>query len=214
MRLRMWIFMAAVGLCGCWKVPMVKVTPGEATDEEIKHVISELPEGFRAAQPDTSPVSAKKLDLHVWAFDFDGGPFNMVIETIGGEPSDRLNYREPRLHIDGERGRLLIWLQPRESPKMAAELREKFHSNKPQVPNLSFGIEANGRLATRADNYGKLNEPVVPLWFGWKDADVKASLTPVALKVREVASVLRIEACEKGVPSPRKIIVSFQAAGE
>jgi hypothetical protein len=211
MRLRLLVFALIVSLSGCWKPKLLTITPRDATADEIRYAITQLPEGFRAALPDTNPANAARLDLRVWAFDFVGGPFDMVIETLGAE-SDQVNFREPRLRCDAERGRLLIWLQPRESAKMAPELRDKFRANKPQVPNLAIGIDTNDRTTLRMSSSGNPDKPVVPWWFGWKDADVRETTAPLALKVREVGSLLRIEATEKGVANTRKVIVSFQAA--
>jgi hypothetical protein len=207
------ISMLAIGFCGCWKIPVLKITPRDPTAEEIKHAITQLPEGFRDALPDTNPAQAARLDLNVWAFDFEGGPFNLIIETIGAESNDKVNMREPRLRCEGERGRLLIWLQPRDSSKMAPELRDRFRPNKPQVPNLVVGIDSNDQQTLRATtSFGSRDKPLVPLWFGWKRADVHESKSPATLKVGEVASILRLEATEKDVEKPRKIILSFQAA--
>ncbi|HEV3384901.1 MAG TPA: hypothetical protein VG097_08790 [Gemmata sp.] len=207
----LWIFVLTISLCGCWKPKLLNITPRDASTDEIKHALTQLPEGFRAALPDLNPANAGRLDLHVWAFDFDGGPFDLAIETLGAD-SDKVSWRgEPRLRCDGERGRLLIWIQPRESAKMDPELREKFCSNKPQVPNLAIGIDTNDKSTLRMDSYGIPDKPFVPWWFGWKEVEVHESKTPLTLKVREVGSVLRIEAIEKGVANPRKVIVSFQA---
>jgi len=215
MRFRCSIIVLAVWLFGCGKPKPLNITPRDPTVDEIKHALRQLPEGFRAALPDAAsptmdPANAGRLDLHVWAFDFDGGPFDMIIETIGAE-SGGINWREPRLRCDAERGRLLIRLLPRESSKMAQELRDKFRSNKPPVPNLSFGLDANDRSILRQDSFGNPDKPVVPLWFGWKEADVHESKTPVTLKAGEAGNLLRIEATEKDVANPRKIILSLQA---
>jgi hypothetical protein len=211
MALRAWPLLVVIGLCGCWKPPLLRMTPREATDDEIKYAISQLPEGFRAALQNTNPENAGRLDLRVWAFDYEGGPFNLIVETIGAE-SDRINFNNPRLRCEGEKGRVLIWLQPRESSRMAPELREKFRTNQPPVPNLALGIDTNDQRTVRLDSFGNPDKPVVPWWFGWNDADVSESTTPVSLKIGEVRSILRIEATEKGVPNPRKVILSFQAA--
>ncbi len=210
MRIQICFIVLVVSLCGCWKPKLLTITPRDATQEEIKHAIAQLPEGFRTALPDMNATNASRLDLHVWAFDFEGGPFNMIIETTGAE-SDAINWREPRIRCAADRGRLLIWLQPRESQRMAAELRDRFRSNKPQVPNLTVGIDTNDRSTVRDDNFGNPDKPVVPLWFGWKEADAKESKTPLTLKVGEVGSLLRIEAIEKSFEHPRKIVMSFQA---
>lgn len=203
----------AVGFPGCWKPPLFRMTPREATHEEIEHALTQLPEGFQTALSHTNPSNAARLDLHVWAFDFEGGPFSTIIETTGAESSDKLDFREPRLKCDAERGRLLIWLQPRESNKMAPELRDRFRTNKPQVPNLAIGIDANDRSTLRmTTSFGHPDKPIVPLWFGWKDADVQEARMPLSLKVGEVGSFLRIEAVEKGSANPRKVVMSFQAA--
>src|ERR1700688_824638 len=89
-----------VGLSGCWKPKILTITPRDPTPDEIKHAISQLPEGFRSALPDMNAANASRLDLHVWAFDFEGGPFKLIIETTGSESDDKLNMREPRLGCD------------------------------------------------------------------------------------------------------------------
>jgi hypothetical protein len=211
MGFRSCVIVLTLGLSGCFKPAVLRIMPRDAADEEVKHALSQLPQCFRDALPDLNPVNAARLDLRVWAFDFEGGPFDMIIETIDAETkTSGLNAHS--LRGEDERGRMLIWLQPCESSRMAPEIRDRFRANKSQVPDLAVGIEANDRpILGDAPHFRSPDKPAAPLWFGWTEVDLQESRPPVNLKVREVGTLLRLEATERGVEKPRKIILSFQA---
>ena len=59
------------------------------------------------------------------------------------------------------------------------------------------------------DTEGNPEKPLVPLWFGWKEAELKEQASPATLHAGENATILLIEATEKVADNPRKAKVVF-----
>ena len=89
---------------------------------------------------------------------------------------------------------------------MPQHLKERFLANKPQVPNLFIALTTNGKNSLEMSQYDNPDKPIVPLWFTWKDADVREKPLGATLKPGESATILQIEATEKGAAGkPRNV---------
>jgi hypothetical protein len=189
---------------------VLEIRPREVTADEVQYAVSELPAAFREGLSGSEAEVAKQLGLRDWAFDFTGGPFGCWIDieetgqqTAGPLPSRK--HPEMTINCDGKEGVLLFWFQPRITPQIPQPLKERFLGNKTGPPDLCLALDTNGKKTLRMANYGKPATPIVPLWFGWKDAEVKEQLDPVILKAAQTATILVIEATEKDVSNPRRV---------
>jgi hypothetical protein len=89
---------------------------------------------------------------------------------------------------------------------MPQHLKDRFLENTPQVPNLFIALSTNGKTHLGTSEYDDPHKPIVPLCFGWKDADVREQPNGATLKREETAAILLIEAMEKGVEGRRKSV--------
>src|SRR4051794_9138512 len=175
----------------------LEIKPRDVTPDERAHAASQLPGGFREGLAGPDSEIAKQLGLQVWAFEFKGGPFGcwIDIEEEGQQTARSPHPRNPQTRIgcEGEEGVLLFWFLPRATPQMPQHLRERFLANAPQVPNLYGGLASNGKKTLDMSKYDNPDKPVVPLWFAWKDADVREQPRGATLKTGELAAILLIE---------------------
>lgn len=196
--------------------PTPEVKPRDATPAERAHAVAQLPAGFREGLAGPESEVARQLGLQVWAFEFKGGPFGCWIDLAedGQQTARSPHGRNPQTRIgcDGDEGVLLFWFLPRTTPQMPQPLKDRLLGNTPQVPNLFVGLATNGKKTLDMSQYDNPDKPIVPLWFGWKDADVREQPRGATLKPGEAADVLVIEATEKGAEGkPRKVKLSLTA---
>jgi hypothetical protein len=189
---------------------VLEIQPREVTPEERQYAAGELSANVRKGLSGSEADAADQLGLLIWAFDFKGGPFGCWIdfEETGQQtatsPMPR-KYPNMLLTCDGKEGTLLLWLQPRTTPQMPQQLKDRFLRNEPQIPDLSIGMDSSGHKALRMADYEKPSGAITPLWFGWKEAGVKEHLSPATLKPEQTATILLIEATEKNTSNPRQV---------
>ena len=201
---------------GCRKTAapaVLEIQPREVSPDELKYAVTQLPTGFRDGLSGSEAEIAKQLGLRVWAFDFKGGPFGawIEIEETGQQTAQSPFARTPgmTLRCDGEEGMLLFWFQPRITQQMAQPLKDRLLGNEPQVPNLFVAVETDGKRTMRMEQHGNPDKPVVPLWFGWKEAELTEQASPATLNSGEYAAILLIEATEKIADNPRRAKLVF-----
>jgi hypothetical protein len=191
-------------------IPMnLEIGTRPPTGAELKRAVTDVLGEFHLDLPGSSEEIAKQLGLRLWAFDFNGGPFGCWTEMDdSGERSRDPSREGATVPCDSKTGTLLVWLQPRVTQQMPVDLRNKLLSNKPAVPNMVLVIEANDKSIDRYEDNRNSKTPIVPLWFGWKDVDLKELVERKTIKPGEAASLVRIFAKEKDAANPRS--ASFQ----
>ena len=85
---------------------------------------------------------------------------------------------------------------------MLQHLKDRFLKNVTQVPNLFVALDTNGKKTLDMSQYDNPDTPV-PLWFEWNGADVREQPRAATLKSGESATILLIEATEKGAEGKR-----------
>jgi hypothetical protein len=194
----------------------LEIKPRDVTPAERARAVSLLPSGFRQGLAGSEDEIAQQLGLQIWAFEFKGGPFGcwIDIEEVGQQTATSPYPRNPvsRVSCEAEEGALLFWFLPRTTPQMPQHLKDQFLKKAPQIPNLFIALATNGKKVLDESQYGNPRKPIVPLWFAWKDADVREQPHAVMLKPGESATILGIEATEKGaVGKPRGVRLSLAA---
>jgi hypothetical protein len=205
---------SAVAGCGKGKQTSLEITPREVRSAELIYAVSELPAGFREGLSGSEPEMAKQLGLQVWAFDFKGGPFGcwIDIEEKGQQTAISPFPRSAtaRIGCEGEEGVLLFWFLPRTTPQMPQHLKDRFLSNTPKVPNLFIALDCNGKKTLDMSQYDNPDKPIVPLWFGWKEAEARTQAHTAVLEPEKLATILMIEATEReAAGSPKKVKLSL-----
>jgi hypothetical protein len=208
----------AIAAAGCRERTQtsLEIKPREVTPAERVQAVAQLPIGFREGLAGPESEIAKQLGLQVWAFEFKGGPFGcwIDIEEDGQQTAKSPYPRSPESWIgcEGKEGVLLFWFLPRTTPQMAQHLKDRFLGNTPQVPNLFIALATNGKNTLDMSQFDNPDPPIVPLWFAWKDADVREKPRGATLKPGETATILLIEATEKGAGGrPRNVKLSLTA---
>jgi hypothetical protein len=207
-------FASALAGCGGKTQMRLQIRPREVTPDERALAVSRLPEGFREGLTGNGSEIAEQLGLPVWAFDFTGGPFGCWIDIAeeGQQtfPSPHPRNSATRIRCEGEQGVLLFWFLPRTTPQMPQHLKDRFLKNTPEVPDLFVGLATNGDATLNMGRYPGRDKPSVPLWFGWKEAAVRTQAEVALLRPEGSATVLRIEATERGAEGrPRKVTLSL-----
>jgi hypothetical protein len=206
-------FLAAAALTGCREpAKLFDIKPRDARPDEVGQALAGLPKNFREGLTGTDAEIARQLGLQAWAYDFTGGPFGAWIDI---EEEGQQTAKSPmpkngtmRLNCDAEAGVLLFWLQPRTTRDMSPELKKRMLADKPPVPNLFIGLTTNGKPTLDLSRYDNPDQPIEPLWFGWKLATVETDRDVATLKDGQEKVILEIRATEANTPRKAKLVLT------
>jgi hypothetical protein len=192
----------------------LEIRPAKLTAEEWKHVLAELPEVFRIGLKGSDEENAQALGLRSWAFSYEGGPLQCwfeIQETGQKTFESRIPGPGTSYASDKEKGRILLWLQPRSAKEMLPEVRKRLEKEPKQVPDYFLQLDIGGERRLQMALYPGFAQPKIPLWYGWAMADVKVLSDLTALKAGESGTALVIEATEKGTAKPRTVKFALKA---